>query len=151
MSGVPYETVQAGLAMSNGVTSQCFALDFPSRSIITKLLVEGVEGAIGDFTVALYNNPVACANKMDSESDGSAVGHLPPDLFRVTPDIAAVSSKVAYHADKSTGGAGYVFFSQDSDPVAKRLGNPRKLYLKITGDGVGAKKFAVAVAGLIFK
>jgi hypothetical protein len=57
-----------------------------------------------------------------------------------------------YFSETSNGGHGFVFFNQDKDTMANRLGNPHKLYLQITVPGsVGNATFAVTIAGEIFK
>lgn len=149
---IPYEcTPQGGFVVNAGAT-ETFTIDFPSRSVISKIIVIQTDGTPANFSVVLFNNAIAAGGTDQSESVGDYQGDLPPDLYRVTPTLSATAGKLLYFSETSNGGHGFVFFNQDKDTMANRLGNPHKLYLQITVPGSsGDATFAVTIAGEIFK
>jgi len=150
---VPYEcTPQAGFVVAPGAT-ETFTIDFPSRSVISKIIVIQTDGVPANFSTILFNNAVAADGTNQSESVGDYQGLLPPDLYRVTPTLTATAGKLIYFSETANGGHGFVFFNQDKDTMPNRLGNPHRLYLQITvpAGGGGNCTFAVTIAGEIFK
>lgn len=151
--GVPYEcTPQGGFVVAPGATG-VFTIDFPSRSVISKIIVIQTDGVPANFSTILFNNLIAAGGTDQSESVGDYQGLLPPDLYRVTPTLTASSGSLIYFSETANGGHGFVFFNQDKDTMANRLGNPHRLYLQITvpAGGGGNCTFAVTIAGEIFK
>jgi hypothetical protein len=72
-------------------------------------------------------------------------GKLPPDVWRVSPDLAGVNGKLLYFSDETTGGHGLTFVGQDKDI----LGKSRKLYISIT-PASGDATFAATCGGEAF-
>lgn len=146
--GVPYEIKPQGGLVAPGGQSSCFELRHPSRAAINKIIVRQTSGLAVNFTVALFNHEAACQGESDSDSDTTppspATGPLPADLYRVTPDLNSNSvGALTYFSNQDTGGGGFGFVGLDDD----RLGKSRKLYVKITPQGTGAKTFAIAIGG----
>lgn len=150
MSMVPYEMPPQGGLIAPGGQDTCFTLDFPSRAVISKIIIKQLSGAPVDFTATLYNKQHACDGSAGSDSLGETRGVVPSELYKVTPDLGSDSAGyLEYFSDTSSGGHGFVFFNQDNDPNDRRLGNPRKIYLKLSPQGSGDKEFAIALAGEI--
>lgn len=147
--GVPFcQKPQGGLTV-NGNEARCFGIDIPSRCFISRLIVMQVSGPIpaSNFKVELFNSENACGGESESDSVGDSTGMLPPDLYRVSPELLGVAGRLIYFSEESTGGAGFVFVGQDKD----RLGKSRKLWVKITPDQGGAERtYAIAVGGESF-
>lgn len=151
--GVPYECApQAGFTVTPGETG-VFTIDFPSRSVISKIVIVQTAGTPNNFTATLFNNLVAAGGTNQADSVGPFSGVLPPELYMVTPALTASSGSVVYFSETANGGHGFVFFNQDKDTMPNRLGNPHRLYLKIETNGGGGDDcvFAVSIAGEIFK
>jgi hypothetical protein len=146
MPRVPYEIPpRGGLAVVGGQPN-VFALDFPGQAVITKIAIVPTGGAPGAFTAALYNANPAALGQDESESTPGTPGAqvLPPDLYRITPDLASTGGKLVYFSEDSTGGYGFLVYNQDL-PRNNNLGKLRKVYLEITPAGSG--EFAVALGG----
>lgn len=149
--GVPYEIKpQGGLPVTGG-SSGCFELRHPSRAHISKIIVKQTSGVQVAFTVALFNHESTCQGESESDSDvtppSTDTGPLPADLYRVTPDLNSNSAgTLIYFSNQDTGGGGFPFIGQDVDA----LGKGRKIYVRITPQGTGAKEFAVAIGGEAF-
>ncbi len=146
----PYEMPPMGGIEGVGGTPICVEIDYPSRALISKIVCVQTEGADQGFTLALFNAQRPCGGVAESDSLGDETGLLPEDLYRVTPDFTSTDGKIVYFSDESTGGAGFVFFSQEKNTSAARLGNARKLYARITPGGSGSKKFSLALGGQSF-
>jgi len=100
-------------------------VDFGSRSLITKIAFVANVG----FTLALFNRLEAAA--------GTLTGPMGPEqLYRVAPDFVSVANVVQYFAEMGEQGP-FMFFNQDKGISGNRLGNARKLYLRVTAAGVG--------------
>lgn len=141
---IPYEPKPIGGIQVGGGSSVCVPVDFPSRSIISKIICIQNNGTPVAFTIDIFNSENACQGLSESDSEGSDTGGLPPDLYRVTPTLNSQSAgRFLYFTDKD-GGVGYEFFSQDHS----RLGNKRKLFVKISPEGSGPKEFTLALGGL---
>jgi hypothetical protein len=141
----PYETKPDVLAPQVGAAVH--EIDWPHRSVISKILVARKDGA-GQFTVELFNYPIDTLPVSDSVGGEGEVGKVPEDLYRVTPPITSTDSvNVRYFSEESTGGYGYVFFSHElrADRQGQRA---NKLYLRITPAGGGTHRFAVCVGGM---
>ncbi len=151
MGRVPYEMKpQSGLVVQGGA-SGCFEIGFPSRCYITKIIIEQVGGVGVDFVAALYNHEGVCQGASASDSDGPLTGTLPPNLFRVTPDLQGTAGLLLYFAQAAGAGIGFPFYSHDRrDLRGVDVGNSRLIYLKITPGGSGAKTYAVALGGDIY-
>lgn len=143
--GVPYEVVP-DIVEVNGPT--VVAIQWPHRSVISKILVTQLEGVGEAFTVALYNHSQVDDGQQVSDSLGSVVGKLPNDMFRVTPDLVATGGKLLYFSEQATGGYGYVFFGQAAKTGGRQGDKNPVLYLKITPVGVGTRRFAYCVGGM---
>jgi hypothetical protein len=74
--GLPYEKMVSNLRMRGGET-QCFAIDFPSRAMIYKLLIAQYDGAPVNITAALYNDESACGGDSLSASQCRARSSAP--------------------------------------------------------------------------
>jgi hypothetical protein len=145
-SGLPYETPVLVVAMQGG-QAHCFGIPFPSRVFIKKLIVTQVSGANDPFTVDLYNSSKACAGGSLSESQPHSTGptdpgRAPPENYKVIP----TQNNVGYAVELFQTSEGYVFFSHDKPHIPGQ--NERRLYVKITAQGVGPKRFAVSVGGV---
>jgi NADPH:quinone reductase-like Zn-dependent oxidoreductase len=146
---VPYEMAPQGGLLVQGGEVGCFALAFASRARITKLIVVQTSGVAVNFTAALYNRLGVCAGHTFSESVGvpaAGGGALPPEVWRVSPDLAGTAGVLEYFSDQQPGGQGLTFVGQDAD----RLGRGRKIYLRISPQGTGPKQFAVALGGFSY-
>lgn len=148
-AGVPYEIQPIGGIRVPGGAVSYVKIGFPSRSSITKIVVVQTGGAPGPFTAALYSNESAARGQLESVSaDGQSVV-LPPDLYRVTPDLASdADGRLVYISESHGGGIGFTFVNLDhpaSEPG--QIGNPRHVYLQLTPSGAGELEFAVALAG----
>lgn len=143
----PYEMAPMGGLVAVGGQANCFEIPYPSRSLISKIVCVQTAGDINGFTLALFNSAVACEDVAQSDVVGDDRGILPDDLYRVTPDLTTVDDKVVYFSDESTGGAGFVFFNQERASSPARIGNARRLYVRITPGGSGSKTFALALGG----
>lgn len=144
--GVPYETQPQTFVAPGGVTT-CVVLGFPSRSTIHKIAIAQSDGGAVAFTAALYNNESACAGRPESASIGGDVLVFPPDLYRVTPDLAGVAGQLIYFAEDHGGhGFGFVNLDHPADQAGE-IGNPRTIYLRITPAGGGDHTFAIVLGG----
>lgn len=144
--GVPYE---AKPQVNVDIVGQPVVLEFPwpDRSVISKIIVVQTDGVAETFTVALYNHSQVATGNAESDSE-SPVGKIPDDCFRVTHDIPSDSAgRLTYFSDHATGGYGFVFKSQE-DLAGRQGQSARKVYVKITPAGSGAKKFAVTIGGM---
>jgi hypothetical protein len=145
--GVPYEIPpKAGIAATG--TPIVEVIDWPDRSVISKIVVVQTEGVMEAFTVALYNHPQVEDGVQVSDSVGGEVGKIPDDCFRVTPDlVAGAGGKLLYFSDEATGGYGYVFYGQKAKD-GRQGQRASKLYVKITPTSGGAKKYALCIGGM---
>jgi hypothetical protein len=155
---IPYEIAPLAGIKANGGVSTCIPIPFPSRSIITKLIIVQTDGTPVNFTAALFNSDTACLSESESASGpdgGGDVDLLPPDLYRVTPDMTGTSGKLVFMAGAvgstifATGtvisGIGFPFFNQD-EPNPSSLGNARVIYLRLTPSGSATNnEFAVVL------
>jgi hypothetical protein len=136
----------SGIEIQGG-DARVVAVDFPSRTSVSKIIVVQYDGVLADLTVALYNHVSVLEGTEMSDTVGSETGPIPPDCYRVTPDLHGSNGKLIYFSDTATGGYGFIFYSQDRQPPGRQLGNVRKLYVKIAPQGSGAKKFALCIGG----
>jgi len=141
MPSVPYEPKPIGGLRVSGGASGFWAFEIPSRCLIHKLIVNQVSGNQDAFDVELYSAENAVQGQSESDSVGNEKGDLPPGLFKVTTTFEGTGGKMEYFADAGGGGFGYPFFSHDRS----RLGNSRKVWLKISPRGSGQKEFAAAL------
>lgn len=153
--GVPFEmSPQSGLQTIGGQAS-CFPLKVPSgRCTIDKIVIVQTDGVLVAFTAAFYNHEGACEGLEVSDSDvlgEPSVAALPSNVWRVTPDLAGTAGVLEYFSDTNGNGLGFTFVNQDKTTYESRIAaKARKIYLKITPAGSGAKAFAVALAGEMF-
>ena len=137
----PYESKpKGGLVCASGATT-CFAIDFPSRVLLTKLIVVQTDGTHATFTVDLFNNEDGCAGTATTDADGNAIGD---DCYRVcaqqtSADVDSVETLVHYFNPE------VVFYNQDA---AHNLGQNRKIYVKIDPSGGGDTTYSVVIGGL---
>ncbi len=145
--GVPYEIKP----LTNiDVTGQpvVIAIDWPNRSIISKIVVTTQDGAGEAFGVTLYNHEQvdggAPASASLSEGDNS---RIPDECFQVTPKLLANGlGRLLYFSDTGTGGYGFVFYSQT--PTPGRQGQHKsKLYLKIEPVSSTPKRLSICIGG----
>lgn len=148
--GVPYEMPPMGGLKVQGGSGGCFALPFPSRAIISKIVIIQTQGAIVSFTAALFNSEQACGGVPMSDSIPPDTGSLPDDLYRVTPDLSGTTGKLIYFSDAATGGHGFSFVNQEKSGPKAHLGNMRQVYLRLNPQGSGEMEFAVCLGGEIF-
>lgn len=141
--GVPYGCKPQGGLVVNGGESKCFGIDWASRGWISKVVVIQTDGQRGDFTVELFNSENGCKDVSASDSVGVETGPLPADLYSISPVLHGIDGKLKYFSEESTGGAGFVMCSQDN----VRQNRARKVWVRITPTGIGAKEFAVALDG----
>lgn len=145
--GVPYETKPAVSEEIEGTSPVVIEIDWPDRSVISKIIVVTTHGPGEAFTVALYNHPQVDTGEVTSDSIGEDVGSIPDDLYRITPDLVATAGKLIYFSEQATGGYGFVMFGQaqlDGRQGQKR----RKIYMKITPVSGTAKKIGYVIGGM---
>ena len=144
---VPYEMPPAVGLQATGGEPVCFALDFASRAMISKIICLQTGGTAASFTLALFNSAQACEGTAQSESIEQGAGLVPADLHRVTPDLSSdTPGSLMYFSDKSPGGHAFTFVGMDAD----RLGKSRKVYVRLTPQGSGPMEFAIAIGGEAF-
>lgn len=145
--GVPYEIEPRIVGTPDG-DAHVFAVPWPHRSIISKLIVTQLDGTMEQFTVAVYNHSQVETGSQVSDSEGDEVGKIPDDCFRVTPDIQAnAAGKVIYFSDQATGGYGYPVFCHESRGDRQGM-KVAKVYLKITPVTSAAKRYAFVIGGM---
>ena len=144
--GVPYETPPQVAEAVAGPT--VIEVDWPDRSVISKIIVVTTEGTGEAFSVALYNHPQVESDEVSSDSIGPDVGRVPDDLYRITPDLVAnAAGKLIYFSDQATGGSGYMVFGQAR--LDGRQGQrQRKIWLKITPVTNTPRKFGYVIGGM---
>lgn len=147
--GVPYEIKPMVNVEVLGVPV-VVEVDWPNRSVISKIIVTTTEGVGEAFGVTLYNHPQVLDGVQVSDSVGGEgnVGKIPDECFQVTPTLIANNlGRLLYFSDQATGGYGYVFFSQ-KDLTGRQGQATRKLYVKIWPVGAGVKKVAICIGGM---
>lgn len=144
MPSVPYEPKPIGGLTVIGGSSGYWAFDLPSRCLIHKIIVDQTAGAQDAFTVELYASENAVQGLSESDSLGAQKGDLPARLYKVGPTMNGSSGYMEYFTDTHGNGFGLPFFSHDKH----RLGNSRKIWLKITAQGSGSKEFAASIGAL---
>jgi hypothetical protein len=154
MSSVPYEIhPQAGLACT-GSSHGVFTIGFPSRSTIRKIVISQTVGTPVNFTAAFYNRRDVTFLHDESESlsgtQHGQIGLLPPDLYRVTPDLFGIAGSLIYFAGVVDHNLGFLFFNQDTNVLGDQKGNQRLIYLRLSPSGSGAQEFSISLAGEIF-
>jgi len=140
---IPYETRPAVEIPLPDATPVVVPVDWPDRSVITKLVVVTTAGPAEDFTVAAYNHSQVAGGPPAYDDVGPYVGPVPDDCFRVTPDLKATAGRLLHFA----AWPGFVFFSQEPDP-GRQGQRRRRLYLKVTPVTATPKRLAVVVGGL---
>jgi len=143
---VPYE-IEPQVQIPAAGSPVVVEINWPHRSVISKIIVVQTEGVGENFTVALYNHSQVVDGAQVSDSVGPYVGKVDDDLFRVTPDLQATAGKLIYFSEQATGGYGYVVFNHN-EPPGRQKQRENKVYLKITPTGGSAKKYAVALGGM---
>jgi len=144
---LPY-TMQPQVIEATGGQSQCFEFDFPSRVFIRTIIIQQISGVFENFTAALFNHEGTCEGLSESDSEGPVTGGIPPDNYRVTPDLVGTTGSYQFFSESLNGGNGYDFFNLDgANQRGSRLGNARKLYLRLTPSGSGPKRYAVTIGG----
>lgn len=154
--GIPYEIEPLANIQVEGSTAIVVPVKFPSRSYIDKILVEQTDGELANFTVELFNHPVAEEGGNDglsvSGSQPGFLGNIPEACFFVGSRTSASPGRLRYLAEE-VGGRGYAFFSQVRNrgqvgtPSGRNVGNDRTLYVRITVQGNGPKTFAMVIGG----
>lgn len=146
--GLLYESPPRGGIQVMGGTSHVVELPFPSRSRVTKIVVEQTDGVVVGFDVDLFNHAGAARGNNQSESDGAETGRIGAHCYRVANTLHGSGGLLAYFSEESTGGAGWAFVSQDPpDATRGNRGNQRTLYVRISAQGSGAKTFSLCVGG----
>lgn len=144
--GTPYEIIKSGISVPGG-TAVVVPLEFHGRARIEKLIVTQMSGNIEAFTVELFNHSDALEGTVGSESSVDADDNrIPLDNYLVASPFVGVSGRLRWFAPESAGGGGYLFVNQND--LAGRQGQKgRTIYVRISPAGVGAKTFAVTIAG----
>lgn len=143
--GVPYEIPpMANIPLAGSPI--VVAIDYPNRSVISKIVVVQTAGAGEAFIVELYNHPQVLTGEVSSDTEGSDIGPIPDDCYRITPPLTATNGKLLYFSDASTGGYGYMVYSQKQETSRQGQGS-RKIYMKITPTSGAAKRIAICVGG----
>lgn len=140
MAVIPYEPQPLGGLTVPAGESRYWDVDMPSRSRVYKIVVQQTGGQAAPFLVQLFNSENAVEGRSESDSLGDQTGPLPPSLYQVTPPLQGADGYFAYLSDDG----GYPFFSQEKH----RLGNRRKLWVKITNGGADEAEFALALGAL---
>lgn len=133
-----------------GSTVTVVAVPFPSRSFISKIVIEQYDGEPANFTIDMFNHNVVEEGGGLSESVGAPgyVGPVPERLYKLGPTLSSDSPGVLeYFSDSATGGHGLGFFSQEDPPAGRQGFNVRKIYVRLTVQGNGEKKFAMCIGG----
>lgn len=141
--GAPYEIRPRIEDLVTG--NEAVEVAWPHRSVISKILVKQLDGVGGSFTIALYSHNQVGDGVDMSDSDGSGVGKIPDEMFRVTPDLAATGGVLRYFSEESSGGYGWVFFSHQA-AEGRQGQRASKLYVKFTGAAPG--RYAILVGGM---
>lgn len=145
---VPIESAPMVNVQLDGTTPKVIPVDWPHRSVISKIIAVVTDGAADAFTLAIYNHSQVDTGVPVSDSVGSDVGKVPNDLFRITPDLVAGSNgKLLYFSEQSTGGYGYLVFS--NEPRPDRQGQRyNKVYVVITAATAGARRISLLLGGM---
>mgnify|MGYP005850109015 CR=1 FL=1 len=141
MPSIPYEPKPIGGLQVAGGASGYWAFEIPSRCLIYKLIVDQTAGNQDAFIVELYSSENAVQGQSESDSVGNEKGDLPARLFKVGPAMSGNGGYMEYFTDRDGNGFGLPFFSHDKH----RLGNSRKIWLKISPQGSGQKEFAASI------
>lgn len=144
--GVPYEIKPVVVNVPGGQTKTVL-VKFPARALISKVVVIQMNGNIDDFTVEMFNHADAMEATPASASSSDVDGHrLPLGVYRVGNPMIGRAGQLSYFSDETTGGAGFQFVCQDTDPN-RRGQSLQNLYVRITPGGTGSKDFALCVGG----
>lgn len=141
---VSYENPPEGGLRVAGGSSACFAIPYPARCMLSKILVIQTEGDKIDFDVDLFNHSMACGGDSISDATPPFTGILDEELFRV---YATLSSDAPGHLAKYFAANECTFFNQDPEGPAGKI---RKIYVKISPEGSGDKTFAVVIGSAQF-
>jgi hypothetical protein len=144
---VPYEIrPMAGVQIQGGGPTTV-VVEWPSRSVISKVVVIQTDGVLTDFTVELFNRNVV-RGVSDSDSTPPDVGAIPEECYAVGPVFNGVNGVLKYFSDAATGGYGLAFYNQDPTAPGRQGVRPRKLYVRISPAGGGLKTFAICIGGM---
>ena len=148
--GVPYETKpHSGLLVRGGETA-VFAIEFPSRSWINKIVVQQYDGVLENFVVELFNHGSVMTSHGKSQSDsiGPERGIVPQACYLIGPPLASSSpGTLALFISTTAGGPGLGFFSQDDFEPGREGVRGHKIYVRITVGGTGDKHFCLVLGG----
>jgi hypothetical protein len=118
------------------------ALGAPSRGQILKAMVIQLSGAMDGFTYAFYNSAAGCPPGDITGAD--TVDPIAQSLAQVCAPRAAATGKDRYMlADGSDGSFTSAGYYENADGGQSNA--QRKLYMKLTVPGTGAKTFAVSL------
>ncbi len=146
----PYEAKMRGGLAVNGGDDICVELDFPGRGVISHVIVKQTAGDPVDFTVAIFRAERPCSGaSAESDSDSDA-GDTPPgegplhdDLYRASPDLLSdTPGSLMYFAD----GFGFVYKCAQENFA----GPERRVWLRISPGGSGAKMFCATLGGYTY-
>lgn len=133
-----YECPPQGGLQVDGGSSNCFALPFPTRVALTRLVIRQTAGAPVAFTVDLFNHASVCSGDSTSDGDAPFTGPLHEDMYRVHPQLSSdTPGALAKFFDPQP-----LFFNQD--PLTT-TGQNRRIYIRINAQGTGAKEFALVL------
>ena len=138
MPSLPYEKLfkfEAVLGEDNW-----FTLKVPPRAEIRKLLVRQEDGALGGYTVDIYNKFTVLPGSSSSSVPGSDEEVFSPELHKVLPTQTVANGIAELEAFFPQGG--YIYENLDSP---KRTNHEYKLYMKITPTGAGPGEFHVGL------
>ena len=146
--GVPYEINPIpDVEVEAGETEVWLEVEFPTRTIISKVVVIQTDGGANDFTVELFNSA--------KPRDGLPAG-VPEEMYLVGNPMVGTNGRLIHFSDDATGGHGLAFFSLDPRPAGRviSVGIPI-LYIRITvsdGDSISSPGeqplvFCVGVGG----
>lgn len=139
----PYTKQYRSLAARGGERT-VWELNFPSRCVLTQLVVKQVGGVLTPFTVDVFTARVAAVGSQSSgggDPDGEYAAD--PDNYRVCDTIDSDSpGRMMRFFDGSEG----VFENMDSrSPSLKRY----RIYLETEPEGAGDKTYDVTLVAIV--
>lgn len=137
MASFAYETPPQRDLAAVGGQAAVFAVGFPTRVKLAKLVVVQTAGTPQAFDVQLYSRQQAADDaSLSAESDTD-----PRELFEVGPLLTSEAPGLLRHA---FGDPAVYFFNHD-DQASSALGQNRKIYVVVRPHGVGPVTFTLII------
>ena len=139
MPTIPYEKTFKLDAVTLG-EDNFFTLKLPPRASIDKLIVRQETGALGGYTVDIYNKNTVLPGSSSSSISGG-IEPFSPEIHKVIPTQTVANSVAGL--ELFTPGGGFIYENLDSP---QRTNHVYALYMKISPAGSGTAEFHVAIA-----